>query len=61
VTFMVTYFIRKGKYIIIFTDTFLTKVNLELSPREEIAVLTPSLYLTPNIVKNISNVFVVNT
>jgi hypothetical protein len=57
---MVTYFIRNGKYIILFADTFLTKVNLELSPREEIAVLVPSLNMIPNIVKTFSNVFVVN-
>lgn len=37
----------------------LTKVNLELSPREEIAVLTTSLNMIPNIVKTFSNVFVV--
>lgn len=29
----------------------LTKVNLELSPREEIAELVPSLSMIPNIVK----------
>ena len=38
---------------------FLTKVNLELSPREEIAVLTTSLNMIPNIVKSFPNVFVV--
>ena len=41
----------KEKEDAVISGMFLTKVNLELSPREEIAELVPSLSMIPNIVK----------
>ena len=59
-TFCHYVFYTKEQIHKIYHSQFLTKVNLELSPREEIAVLAPSLNMIPNIVKTFSNVFVVN-
>lgn len=43
--------ILREKEDAVISGMFLTKVNLELSPREEIAELVPSLSMIPNIVK----------
>jgi len=44
-----------------FRRCLLTKVNLELSPREEIAALVPSLSIIPNIVKHfLRNFYILN-
>jgi len=44
--------VQETKQLLSFWRCLLTKVNLELSPREEIAALVPSLSIIPNIVKH---------